>query len=190
MFVTNVFSTSFMLNLFIESWLGHSFQWFSPGPVPRLKMSYIDLHVNKQYDKQINSGLGSETLIYLDSDLIVVNKPSFAQTAPGFRENDSLASRIQTLFGIERLDHMVCHRLDYATSGIVVFARNHDALKVLNAQFRERSKVYKRYSAIVSGIMDSYEGEIDLPLKKDGDRGGAPLISCLFLFIFIIISFS
>jgi tRNA pseudouridine32 synthase/23S rRNA pseudouridine746 synthase len=66
---------------------------------------------------------------------------------------------------------MIVHRLDYATSGVIVFARNHDALKDLHKQFRLKNKIYKRYSAVVDGCINYPEGEIDLPLGKDPIRG-------------------
>jgi tRNA pseudouridine32 synthase/23S rRNA pseudouridine746 synthase len=66
---------------------------------------------------------------------------------------------------------MIVHRLDYATSGVVIFARNLESLKELHDQFRQRDKVHKVYSAVVSGRMDSFEGEIELPLGKDIERG-------------------
>ena len=62
------------------------------------------------------------------------------------------------------------HRLDLATSGIVIFARNLDSLKNLQGQFRERS-VEKRYTAVISGKIDDAEGSIDLPIGKDTIQG-------------------
>ena len=135
--------------------------------------SYIDDHI----EPGINSGLGMEQLIYCDDDIIVVDKPSFCQTAPGFREPDSLATHIARIYNIDRIDKMIVHRLDYATSGVLVFARNENSLRCLHSQFREKEKIYKRYSAIVSGINESYDGEIDLPLGKDVKRG--PPLCCV-----------
>jgi 23S rRNA-/tRNA-specific pseudouridylate synthase len=123
---------------------------------------------------EINRGLKEPLeILYQDEDMIVINKPPFAQTAPGFREQDSAATRIAAQFAIDRVDHMIVHRLDYATSGIVVFARNKEALKVLHQQFRQadRGGIYKEYSALVAGRMESWEGEIDLPIAKDMQRG-------------------
>ena len=59
---------------------------------------------------------------------------------------------------------MIVHRLDYATSGIVVFARTVDALRNLHLQFRQHNNMYKRYVAIIDGHLPSLEGEIELPL--------------------------
>jgi tRNA pseudouridine32 synthase/23S rRNA pseudouridine746 synthase len=137
-------------------------------PVP----SYIDLRLQDYKEPDMNSGLGQEQIIFSDEDIVVVNKPSFCQTAPGVREKDCLASNIQKLFGMERVDHMITHRLDYATSGVIIFARNIEALKHLNDQFRERYKpIYKRYCALVHGRMATMEGEINLPIGKDKLRG-------------------
>ena len=61
---------------------------------------------------------------------------------------------------------MIVHRLDHATSGIIVFARNLDALKNLHTQFRQK-KVRKHYVAIVDGVPPSFEGEIHLPIQRD-----------------------
>lgn len=131
--------------------------------------SYIDKNeiINSELSENYNSGLGKEKLIYVDNDIIIVDKPSCCSTAPGFREPDSLASRIAEIFHIDRIDKMIVHRLDYATSGLVVFARNDNALTSLHTQFRLKNKVYKKYSAIVKGYLNNFEGEMDLPLGKD-----------------------
>jgi len=123
-------------------------------------------------ESEINAGLqNSIPVLYFDDDIIIINKPPYAQTAPGFTEKDSAATRIADTFSISRVDQMVVHRLDYATSGILVFARNSDSLKNLHTQFRIPGKIYKEYSAIVSGRMATWEGEIELPLGKSIVRG-------------------
>lgn len=61
-------------------------------------------------------------------------------------------------------------RLDQGTSGVVCFARNEGALKDLHAQFRDKSMVEKRYTALVYGEVAEEEGSIDLPLRKDLDN--------------------
>lgn len=130
--------------------------------------SFIDLNeiIDEEISVNYNSGLGKERLLYVDDDIIVVDKPTACSTAPGFREFDSLASRISSVFKIARVDKMIVHRLDYATSGLVIFARNDNALTSLHTQFRQKDKIYKRYSAIVKGTVKHFDGEIDLPLGK------------------------
>jgi len=152
--------------------------------------SYID--ANKAFEKLtdsdggFNQGLGKETLLFEDEDLLVFNKPHNAQTAPGYEHDDSLASRVAKRYQLERVDQLVVHRLDYATSGVIVFARNVDALRDLHRQFRDAKKesersskssnknwtgggasLYKQYSAIVQGCLPTYEGEVSLPLGPE-----------------------
>jgi tRNA pseudouridine32 synthase/23S rRNA pseudouridine746 synthase len=119
----------------------------------------------------INAGLGQEKLLYVDDDFVVVDKPSLCQSAPGYRVLDSLATRVAQLFRLDRVDKVVVHRLDYATSGLIVFARNDLALLDLHRQFREKGQIYKRYTAVVKGHVAGWEGEVDLPLGKDPVRG-------------------
>lgn len=134
--------------------------------------SYIDAHeVERTHSYCSDSGNSSRSeLIYLDNDIIVYNKAYNVQSAPGYISQDSLATDIKNMLELPRVDQMIIHRLDYATSGLIVYARNEFALKDLHSQFRSKNKVYKVYSAIVNGIISSYEGEINLPLCKDIER--------------------
>ena len=60
---------------------------------------------------------------------------------------------------------MIAHRLDHGTSGVVVFARNVNALRSLHEQFRH-NWIHKRYVARVHGLLPSLEGEIRLPIQR------------------------
>ena len=61
---------------------------------------------------------------------------------------------------------LTVHRLDMATSGVMVFARNKAAQRHLGLQF-ERRHLAKTYIAIVDGVVDGDSGHIDLPLRAD-----------------------
>lgn len=141
--------------------------------------SFIDFNADKSFEGEMNAGLGKETILYEDSDIVVYNKPTLTQTVPGYASHDSLVSRVQAKYQIENMspDQYVVHRLDYATSGVIVFALNLDALRSLHTQFRDHHKMYKRYTAIVNGYMSTLEGEIDLPLGRDEIRG--PPLQCV-----------
>ncbi|CAM9686529.1 unnamed protein product [Discosporangium mesarthrocarpum] len=104
--------------------------------------------------------------IHLDEDIVVVNKPSGLLSVPGVQDKDSLATRVAMEMGHYRVDKMVVHRLDQATSGVMVLARTQKALVELHKQFRERT-VAKRYIAVVMGHLPAEEGEVDLPLKRN-----------------------
>lgn len=103
-------------------------------------------------------------LIYSDDSLLVVNKPAGLLSVPGrgADKQDCLALRIQNEFS----NALIVHRLDMATSGLLVFARNMDMQRRLSEMFRERH-VSKQYIARVTGRLASTSGEIDLPLGAD-----------------------
>jgi len=75
---------------------------------------------------------------------------------------DCVASRVQRLVP----DALVVHRLDMATSGLLLMARGPQAQRLLSAAFAER-RVAKRYVAVVAGMPDDDAGEIALPLICD-----------------------
>jgi tRNA pseudouridine32 synthase/23S rRNA pseudouridine746 synthase len=102
--------------------------------------------------------------LYLDDALVVVDKPSGLPSVPGrpAELHDCMASRVQALVP----DALVVHRLDMATSGLLVFARSRAAQGALGAAFAQRS-VAKHYVAVVAGVIARDDGEIDLPLIAD-----------------------
>lgn len=103
-------------------------------------------------------------LIYADESLLVVNKPPGLLSVPGrgADKQDCLSSRLQQKFS----DVLVVHRLDMATSGLVVFARGIDMQRRLSQMFRER-EVDKRYVAVVAGKITPVTGEVNLPIVAD-----------------------
>ncbi len=103
-------------------------------------------------------------ILYLDNDLIIVNKPSGLLSVPGRGpdKQDCLVSRIQQNYPEAR----VVHRLDMPTSGIIVFARCSEAQSNMGRLFQQR-KVYKEYIAVVNGVVTKKQGTIDLPLITD-----------------------
>jgi tRNA pseudouridine32 synthase / 23S rRNA pseudouridine746 synthase len=103
-------------------------------------------------------------VLYQDKDLVVLNKPSGLLTNPGRGAHlaDSLLSRVQQQFPLAQL----VHRLDMATSGLVVMALRRNAERALKQQFAERS-VNKCYLAMVWGVLTQPSGTIDVPLIAD-----------------------
>jgi len=102
--------------------------------------------------------------LFQDEHLVIVNKPAGLLSVPGRGEDkqDCLSARIQQRFP----DALVVHRLDMATSGLMVFARGEVMQRELSRMFRER-EVTKRYVALVAGVLKNEVGEIDLPLIVD-----------------------
>jgi tRNA pseudouridine32 synthase/23S rRNA pseudouridine746 synthase len=103
-------------------------------------------------------------LVYRDASVIVVNKPAGLLSVPGrgAEKQDCLSARILKEFP----DALIVHRLDMATSGLMVFARGAGMQRRLSQMFRER-EVEKRYVAVVMGKVAPSTGEVDLPIAAD-----------------------
>ena len=106
-------------------------------------------------------------IIYQDDDLLIVNKPEEFLSVPGIEIQDSVYLRIKHQFP-NATGPLIVHRLDMATSGLLVLALNKDAHKIIQQQFIKR-KVEKRYVALLDGSVELDEGIIDLPLRGDLD---------------------
>jgi tRNA pseudouridine32 synthase/23S rRNA pseudouridine746 synthase len=106
----------------------------------------------------------SVVVLHVDDDCLVVDKPSGLLSVPGRGAHlqDCVATRVQAEFG----DALVVHRLDMATSGLMLFARGAAAQRRLSRAFAQRD-VHKRYIALVHGRVAPDQGEIDLPLIAD-----------------------
>lgn len=105
------------------------------------------------------------TLLHVDEACIVADKPAGLLAVPGRTESDSLATRVRALHP----DARIVHRLDQATSGLMLFARGAVAQRVLGMAFEAR-QVHKRYIAVVEGLPAADAGEIDAPLAADWPR--------------------
>lgn len=103
-------------------------------------------------------------VLYADAGLIVVDKPAGLLAVPGRGEagRDNLATRLQALFS----DALVVHRLDMATSGLMLFARGAAVQRQLSMAFA-RSEVAKQYVAVVEGHLQGESGTIEAPLAAD-----------------------
>lgn len=106
----------------------------------------------------------SVNILFSDDDIIIVDKAPGLLSVPGrgAEKLDSVSHRLSLQF--EEV-HIV-HRLDMATSGIMVFARNKEALRNLQQQFQHR-KTEKSYQAIVAGRLTPSQGAINLPMRCD-----------------------
>lgn len=105
--------------------------------------------------------------IYSDDTIVVVSKPAGLLSVPGrgADKQDCLWRRVQQRFPTAR----IVHRLDQATSGLLVLALNAEAHRNLSIQFQQRIPT-KRYQAIITGIPDQLSGCIELPLRCDWDN--------------------
>lgn len=106
----------------------------------------------------------SVEFIYVDNTLIVINKPAGMLSVPGrgLDKQDCAFNKVLALYG----DALVVHRLDMATSGLLLFARGKENQRLLSMAFANRL-VGKTYIAHVKGFLKESTGIIELPLAAD-----------------------
>ncbi len=107
---------------------------------------------------------GELTFVYADDSLLVVCKPSGLLSVPGrgVDKQNCAVAQVRAVYA----DALVVHRLDMATSGLMLFARGAEVQRQLSIAFEKRA-ISKRYVAVVHGNVASDCGEIDLPLLTD-----------------------
>ena len=112
-------------------------------------------------------------VVYSDNSLIVVNKPSGLLSVPGRGpdKQDCVISRLLVAFPNAK----VVHRLDCATSGLMVLAQSLESQRELSRQFHDR-EVSKEYIACVHGHCLE-EGEVNLPLMTDWPNRPRQMVS-------------
>ncbi|PVZ69054.1 RNA pseudouridine synthase [Pelagibaculum spongiae] len=101
-------------------------------------------------------------VLYQDQHIVVIDKPAGVLSVPGRVLKDSVTSRLQQA----GLDVLVVHRLDCATSGVMIFALDAASQKNLNRQFQDRVPT-KYYQALIAGELSADDGLVDLPLICD-----------------------
>ncbi|GLP98140.1 bifunctional tRNA pseudouridine(32) synthase/23S rRNA pseudouridine(746) synthase RluA [Paraferrimonas sedimenticola] len=103
-------------------------------------------------------------VLHQDKDIIVLNKPSGLLSVPGRdpAHYDSIYARVLE----EHPNAQIVHRLDMATSGVIVVALRRNAERELKRQFRDR-ETSKTYHARVWGHLEQKQGSVDLPLICD-----------------------
>jgi len=103
-------------------------------------------------------------ILYQDDDIVVLNKSSGLLSVPGRlpEHQDCLQNRVQRVLPTAT----VVHRLDMATSGIIIMALNKPAHVAISRQFEQR-QTQKSYIARVFGHVAAEQGSVDLPLICD-----------------------
>lgn len=127
-------------------------------------------------------------IIYLDDNVIVVNKPAGVLTHAKGALNDEFTVadffRRYTTNGLDTNRPGIVHRLDRDTSGVMIGARHDEAAVLLKKQFADRT-VKKEYIAVVDGVPKTVKAMIDLPIGRNPakpstfriDASGKPAIT-------------
>lgn len=129
-------------------------------PILRHMLQGLDVEDNPlQKEEHPNA---EPEIIYEDEWLVVVNKPAGMLSAPGKGENYSVRQWAADRYP-EATGPLIVHRLDMATSGLLLIAKTKEVHQNLQAQFKNRT-VKKRYIALVDGLIPYEKGTISLPL--------------------------
>lgn len=135
-----------------EPILGHMLEGLDVEPNPILKKPDFVAPLN---------------IIYEDDYLVVVNKPAGFLSVPGKTDLPDIYTMIQERYP-NATGPMVVHRLDMATSGILLFTKTKEANKFVQQQFIKKT-IRKRYVALLDGNLEGEEGTVNLPLRLDLD---------------------
>ena len=131
--------------------------------------------VSETAPRQRAGALPEESIVHVDIDVVVVEKPAgMLSVADEPGNNETLVNHVRTLLRRMKQGDVplgVVHRLDRDTSGVMVFTRNATALRHLAAQFREHT-VERAYDAIAHGTVEATRVDTMLLLDRgDGLRG-------------------
>lgn len=109
-------------------------------------------------------------IIYIDDNVIVVNKPAGVLTHSKGALNDEFTVadffRRYTSNALDTNRPGIVHRLDRDTSGVIIGARNDEAALLLKKQFADRT-TKKQYTAVIDGVPKLEAAMIDLPIGRN-----------------------
>ena len=132
-------------------------------PILKWMLQGIDVEPNP-LDSDDNRTL---EIIYEDEDIAIVNKPAGMLSVPGKSNRQSVYSIMRNRYKGNTESPLIVHRLDMATSGLLIIARTMDAYLDIQRQFKQH-QVHKKYVARLSKPhTNEKDGSISLPLRPD-----------------------
>lgn len=142
------------------------------APIMTHMLKYLDMEADPLAEK-MKTPVELE-ILFEDEWLMVVNKPAQFLSVPGKEVVDSVQQRIRQMHP-EAEGPLLVHRLDMATSGVLLIAKDPVTHKELQSQFIKRATL-KRYVAVLDGLLQEDGGAIDLPLRVDLDNRPQQLV--------------
>lgn len=137
----------------------------------------INIQMEKKEEKLIPNSKIKLEVIFENNDFLAINKPAGIQVHPDFNEKENtivngLVAQYPEISELED-DHTysyqmrpgIVHRLDKETSGVLIIAKNKKSFLEFKKMFQEKT-IQKKYLAIVYGILENKEGEINKPLAR------------------------
>ena len=132
---------------------------------PILRHMLQGLNVEPAPSERYSLSQNMPEILFEDQWLLVLHKPEGVLSVPGKSEEQSIYSLLRARYP-KATGPLVVHRLDMATSGLLLAAKTQEVHRHLQAQFENRS-IKKRYIALLDGILSEEEGVIDLPICPD-----------------------
>lgn len=133
------------------------------APILTFMLKGLDVEPNPlQVDEQ---ALPALDIVYEDEALMVIDKPAGLLSAPGKDGSPSVYDLVRRLRP-DAEGPLIVHRLDQATSGLLLIAKRKEVHEALQKQFLAR-QVKKRYTAILEKEVHPAQGTIQLPLCPD-----------------------
>lgn len=130
-------------------------------PILNHMLQGLEIEENPMLKSMQNASLKLD-IVYEDPWLVVINKPAGMLSVPGKEDAISVYSLMREKYP-DADGPMIVHRLDMATSGLLVVAKTKRVHQHLQAQFKSRT-VKKRYIALLDGIVPKDHGTIELPI--------------------------
>ena len=131
---------------------------------PRVKKPRVELGAD-------DMALAQSMLIHSDDDALVLNKLPGLATQGGTGTSAHVDGLLDAFFDEAKGRPKLVHRLDKDTSGVLLVARSPGAAAKFSRSFSGRS-ARKTYWALVTGVPEIHEGQIDLPIAKQPASGG------------------
>lgn len=130
-------------------------------PILRHMLQGLEVEANPM-QQEAERGNEKLNIVYEDQWLLIINKPAGMLSVPGKERQTSIYDLARKAYP-EVEGPMIVHRLDMATSGLLIIAKDKKTHQHLQAQFKNRS-IRKKYIALLDGIVPEDEGTIELPL--------------------------
>lgn len=143
-------------------------------PNKKLKTALND-HISIEYELKTLTDIKPENIplniVYEDEDLIVINKPKDMVVHPAVgNESGTIVNAL--LYHCKELSDIngyyrpgIVHRIDKDTSGLLVCAKDNLAHNFLAEQLKDKT-CFRKYYAIVNGVIQNNEGEINAPIGR------------------------
>lgn len=135
-------------------------------PILQHMLKGLEVAPNPMHQRQAKSQ--DIEILYEDEFIMAINKPIDLFSSPGKEIEDSVYSRLKNKYP-DWQGSIILHRLDLATSGIILCAKDPHSYNKLQQQFIKRN-IRKKYIALISSDLQETQGEIQLPLIVDWEN--------------------